>query len=121
MSDVEANNSAASARSMLDFGRSGRPPPFVPCLPLDPIADPADVVPDGPGGGWRVVGFATVAGRPHRRSSDARQLAVRIALRPLAYLPLLTRLGVAGVKDVRVSFGKCPEAMARAAAAVPAA
>jgi hypothetical protein len=71
-------------------------------LPVEPIADAPPVVPTRTG--YAVPAFVAVAAWPHRTADDARELAERVAARPLAYLPLV--LAMPGVADLRVTFGK---------------
>lgn len=73
-------------------------------LPVDPIDDPhrLRIVPAG----VEVVGVALVTAAPHRTPKEAAALAARVAVRPSTYLPLLLWLGVVGVRDLRVTFGK---------------
>src|SRR4051794_15917717 len=52
-------------------------------------------------GGLVVVGVAAIASAPHRSSFEAMELAERVAQAPLEYLPLMLRLGLVGVTDLR--------------------
>ena len=61
------------------------------------------MVPDDDGG-FTVPGFVAVAAGRHRNAASARELAVRVAARPLTYLRLV--LLMPGTADLRVTFGK---------------
>jgi hypothetical protein len=76
--------------------------PRVRRAPVESIDNPAEVVPTADG--YEVPGFARIVARPHRGPYEARQLAQRVACRPLTYLPFV--LVMPGVTDLRPTFGK---------------